>query len=267
MQTQGIFRSDIPRNKNGFISYAKALTVGRVYLIKDGRLLIYLGHDTMDNFVFYHLCNMAIHLEYNHQGNKYDSVYIYNESLQLHFIMEMAKELINIKLDTNCFESLIGLPTILEEFECISFEQTYKKWLAKNKLFMKDNQYIPDLVSEDSSTSTKIQLMKVKSKDLQVGKAYVCGKSTIGTRSEGWRNTYVYLGRTKQGNYMWIFVGCPKDFKANPLGTIETYRSMYGIETTKQNKDVFECTYYTDLPIIQLHGELYNHVQRTIAYL
>lgn len=47
----------------------------------------------------------------------------------------------------------------------------------------------------------------VKSRDLEIGRAYCGGSAHSGTRYEGFRNTFVYLGRTKSKGYLWLFVG------------------------------------------------------------
>ena len=70
----------------------------------------------------------------------------------------------------------------------------------------------------------------VSARDLTVGCLYFSGQSP-------WRSTYCYMGRDEDKNFVWLYIGNEKEFKASPEKYVNDpfYRC---IEQTKSNKKV-----------------------------
>lgn len=89
----------------------------------------------------------------------------------------------------------------------------------------------------------------VKTKDLVPGACYISTKNEFsrGTELEGWRETYVFLGRTDHGGFLWGFVGAPRIYMANPVNIANTYFSEAAItgnlSVTQSNKRITKLTY------------------------
>lgn len=189
---------------------AKDLKSGTVYVFKDGRVSIYLGRNTKNEYCFYNVCTCLF--------VRYDS-YIFtlgNYDIQLKHIMQMIDEVLHTQMQQN----VLVLRTMPSLFKTTLFEDKprVKTWYTQN-LIQRPNA--PKLVDDDVNVS-----IYVGAKDLQAGHLYYTG-------SNPWRSTYLYLGRNSQKEFVWWFV-CNDDYLQNKSVDYFVRES----ECTKTNKKV-----------------------------
>ena len=92
----------------------------------------------------------------------------------------------------------------------------------------------------------------VKVKDLQVGHIYVTGEKLVGQAYEGWRATYMYLGRNKSKEFLYLFIGDLSETKNCGEEAIYKLVNLYGggfgahddFSSHKSNKRVFKMQTY-----------------------
>ena len=94
----------------------------------------------------------------------------------------------------------------------------------------------------------------VKVKDMQLGHIYVSSPSLLGTKVEGWRCTYLYLGRnvnTKQ--FVYLFIGTLNGKNRYNEKEIYDLINLYGdgsfhsnFEITKSNKKLYKMQTFKD---------------------
>ena len=119
----------------------------------------------------------------------------------------------------------------------------------------------------------------IKTRDLEIGKCYTQTKNKflVGTELEGFREVYVYLGRTDSRNFLWGYVGHPKHFLENPEWVADTYwkeKTLYdNLRTTKNNKKVSKFTFEGYLPINnitlnfdKLSDETKDRIEKAVKY-
>lgn len=191
----------------------KDLKCGYLYIIKDGRLALYLGK-TVDNlFCFYICCNIRF-------KNISSTILSFaNYDIQLNALLYMCKELMNHKVFIESIFVLKGLPKIYCEFPFLNFKDTYKTWYSKSKMVLDNLPVLSEITGQKSDSGY------VKSKDLVPGTLYYTG--------ECWRSEYVYLGRTSDKRYVWYFIGNEDILIKTPANLL-----LSKAETTKNNKKV-----------------------------
>lgn len=117
----------------------------------------------------------------------------------------------------------------------------------------------------------------VKVKDLEVGHIYVTSLSLLGTNVEGWRRTYLYLGRNKKTNqFIYLFIGSLSDVNKydekeiyNLVNLYATTGSSSNFEVTKSNKKLYKMKTYSEFNSFQLDinsSYLDNIVKETIYF-
>ncbi len=98
----------------------------------------------------------------------------------------------------------------------------------------------------------------VKAQDLRVGRLYVTQASRVGTPLELYCPAYVYLGRTRSGYFMWLYVGLEDTVRSDgpddrltdgvdPGGpvcsrTVGAYLTPINVDVTRHNKRCFVPT-------------------------
>lgn len=197
----------------------KDLVIGRVYLIKDGRLMLYLGKSTTGMYIFYVMA--SAYLEYTRD----DGVTFGNYNIQVKGLVNIINESMNNVGVIGCLLQYKGLPKIHGEFPLVNFEHKYNRWYTISFTQMFSNKVPNNLPKLASMTNKPIETGYVKAKDLVQGNIYYSGAC--------WRSTYVYLGRKTSGEYIWYFVGNEKMLIGTPARDLLNHS-----EVTKQNKKV-----------------------------
>lgn len=195
----------------------KELVAGRVYVIKDGRIMLYLGRDLTGLYIFYTMASAFLAWP----GNS--KVTFGNYEAQLNGLVNIVNTSMNRAGIESCIWSYRGIPKIYGEFPFVNFEDKYKKWysLSFSNLF-DSNVNVPVLASISNKPIPK---EFVSSNELIPGELYYGGQC--------WRNTYVYLGRNSKKEYLWYFVGSEEY-----LVQASAINLLYDCEKTKQNKRV-----------------------------
>ena len=192
---------------------ANQLVPGRIYLAKDGRLMLYLGMSLKGMFLFYVLA--SAYLECTDRISK--CVTYENYDWQ---ILELKTTINNIMNHTGNRNSLLdykNVPKLYGEFPFLWYEDTYKMWY--NNSF--NNAKVPSI----ASTKEDIKTGFVSVKDLVPGNLYYSGQC--------WRSCYVYLGRKSTKEFIWYFIG-----NESILMESSAIQLLRNSETTKNNKKV-----------------------------
>lgn len=168
---------------------AKDLKEGHVYLIKDGRVMLYLGQENNARYVFY-VCGSLVY-----ECTKKYSVYtVSNYDLQTEYMKNLCNSLMEHDVYAESITVLKGVPTIYSEFTLVEYEKTWKEWYLKS--FKKFKNSLPELSFINNAQS---DAGFVKANDLIPGHIYYGGNA--------WRSTWVYLGRSTKGQFVWYFIG------------------------------------------------------------
>lgn len=197
----------------------KDLVEGHVYIIKDGRIAIYLGKTVNDLYCFYICC--SAYFKISRQGVSYtkNMLSFANYDIQLNSIINMCNALIKHQAYYESMTTLKGIPKIYCEFPFVNYEGLYKNWYMKSQLASGNLPII------SSISNTKPNSGFVGAKDLVPGRLYYSGAC--------WRAEYVYLGRTSDKRFIWYFIG-----NEDILIKSSAYQLLQRAETTKSNKKV-----------------------------
>ena len=214
----------------------KDLHSGNVYIFKDGRCYAYLGKDNENNHVFYYCASLMLIEEYRNSR-----ILIANEEVILPHIIEICDRVFATPYKKELLYKTKNLPSIV--YELYAIKNDYKKWILKNKV-LGNKEGLPEL--QTMGAKVKDGYKPVKIKDLIPGKVYVTGEASIGTLNEGWRTTYIYLGRNSNKELVWLFIGTLDSFKISKRDVYDTI-DVYGCATknydkTSINKRVFTPT-------------------------
>ena len=163
------------------------LISGHIYLIKDGRLCLYLGNASNGLYVFYPLA--SAYLIQVCDNNFHTFVTYGNYEWQIYGL----KQTIEMSMQNNGDEENIleykGIPKIYGEFPFVNYENIYLSWYMTS--FQDKN--VPVVASGRINTGF------VPARSLIPGCLYYSGSC--------WRATYVYLGRTSDKRFLWYFIG------------------------------------------------------------
>lgn len=99
---------------NGDFLKARDLQVGYLYLVKDGRLVIYLGKDILNRFVFYNIGNCLYQ-----RGNRYMTLAHYDAQVQ--YLVAMARAVLSRRVDVAMLGVYRSIPKLCCEFPYITF--------------------------------------------------------------------------------------------------------------------------------------------------
>lgn len=211
------------------------LTVGSLYLWKDGHCRIFLGvvgdgfrgipnaqRYTAGQLVFYNVGMLAL---YNISQEK---VGILNEPVVLRFLNAQVAELLHsCAIDASAIDVYSSMPQIytclregiLQMVTCEPAEQ----WLKLVGL-------MGIVTSTKKATSTG---EFVRATELEVGRVYYVGQSAL-------RSCFVFLGHSRVDNsFIWCFIGNPEAFVSAPMDYVTTYGH---VECTCTNKRVHAVT-------------------------
>lgn len=186
---------------------AKDIKVGKAYIVKDGRVMLYCGKNITDNYVFILLDNVfIINTGYYRVGNAYVNNYkIYAHETLGKYITQACKDVLNIGLDELLLVKLRGMPSLYCEYIYASMsEQDYFAWYRKRNIL---NRSFSSEIPQYTDGGVKKKRESIK----QVpGTVYL-------TTNDG--ESYLYLGKDICGDYVYVYVGrCNLNmFNMNPL--------------------------------------------------
>lgn len=186
------------------------LVQGRIYLVKDGRLLLYLGTSVNGLLIFYALA--SVYLEHTDGFVTYG-----NYDWQIQGLKVTINNILNHKGNKSSLLEYKGIPKLYGEFPFLKYEDSYKMWYIKS--FDSDNT--PNIANSIKEVNSGF----VATKDLVPGNLYYSG--------ECWRSCFVYLGRKSTKEYIWFYIS-----NESTLVQSTARQLLYRSETTKNNKKV-----------------------------
>lgn len=204
---------------------AKDLVTGNCYVDKSGVVTIYIGKLSDNRYVFYDLFCMILSYD-NYVATGGCEVYPRDKKLAIKLACEYSKLIFNTPFR---FKEARVVRTLPKLFGCIGTSaniQTVLGWITKSRLLREEE--IPKIYT--SNENLKKDSIWVSSKDLIVGAFYFGGQSP-------YRNTFCYLGRTKDKGYIWYFIGNEKAFLGDPDKCI-VENVFNDISITRSNKKV-----------------------------
>lgn len=193
---------------------ADDLQIGHCYLYKDGRLVVYIGRSSCNEFVFYEIASCL----YKSTDSYYIHTLAHYED-QVKMLSALAIKIMGKKIDITSLVVLKGMPKLYCEFPYCDFESTLGDWWEKN---IKAGAKLPELTQNAKKNAKNIY---VGAKDIVPGELYYTGGL--------WRSLYLYLGRDSQKNFCWYFVGNENILRRNDLREY-----LVNCERTKSNKHV-----------------------------
>lgn len=240
---------------------AAELVVGQVYVAKDGRMLLYIGRDVKRLYVFYFIGIMALRESSYEPGVPQHGRWLtaVNEAYLMPYYRSMLADAMGSTPNWKCITKLSNMPNLVGTIYQYSldsirefFSRTYEKWGAELVKIAELNYGAKGLHKKEVTK----EYTPVKASELIPGKIYICGRVTdIGTRYEGYRATYVYLGKVN-GGYTWLCIDWLEDVKdceKQLRERIELYSRHYGnVERTSGEKIVYEPVFYKVARKLQL---------------
>lgn len=109
------------------------LVIGHVYLYKDGRLVVYLGKNNFDKFVFYTLANVL------YTNIDWHTLTLAHYNTQIEYLIGLSETLMKHKCDIDCIVELKGMPQLYCEFPFISYDKELSLWWTKNVVYLRVN--------------------------------------------------------------------------------------------------------------------------------
>lgn len=191
---------------------AKDLVPGLVYVVKDGRLLLYLGQATNADYCFYVIASAYLVFDKN------SNITFGNYEWQVLGLTKICDLSISHPANKNCILQYKGIPKIHGIFNLVNYTARYKMWYISS--FNDIN--VPNI---SNITHSNINLGYVRTKDLIPGNLYYTGGC--------WRSTYVYLGRTSSKKFVWFYIGNEETLLRAQASDLLMYA-----EVTKNNKKV-----------------------------
>lgn len=214
---------DYIRYKDGEWLKEKDLLPGKVYLIKDGRLMLYIGRTVQGEYVFYVFASSYL------VEDESRMITFGNYRHQIPGLLQIINNCMSNPGNTLSLLVYRTLPKIHGEFTYANLQDKYAKWytLSFSNMFSNKTMDIPIIAS---FSNKPIVTEYVKSKDLIPGHLYYSGQC--------WRATYLYVGRKSNKEYVWYFIGNEREL-ANYRNMVDLLHSwMKQIHTTRQIKKV-----------------------------
>ncbi|MBR1453853.1 MAG: hypothetical protein IJ593_04340 [Lachnospiraceae bacterium] len=221
---------------------ANELETGNVYLLHDGRLMLYLGKGSDEKLNFYRITSIDIDISYD------NNIEIINKNIVLPHIQSICESVANSELDGKCLLKYTNIPRIIAYIYRIKYigsadqNNSVLGLLKRIEAVNKHNNL--------SDNTDKNNYKPVGVRDLEPGRVYLCGASQLGKQYEGWRATYIFLGRTLTKKFVWVFVGSPEIVKSNEYLQYLTSRN---VDVTMSNKKCYKPIYYKELNKFKLN--------------
>lgn len=201
---------------------------GKVYVIKDGRVVLYIGKDIFDRNVFYHIGSLLL---YYVDG---DSIGIAHQDLQLASLHSLFVQLMKQKCNARHLQCMKGLPKAYGEFPLEREIEDVRGW------YQGSGENLPKLAEVGEKPAVNIY---VKGADLVPGELYYTGGLH--------RSLYLYLGRDSSKRYCWWFVG-----NEDILRKCNLRQFVAGAERTKSPKKVKKLSYAPQDPTAHISADV-----------
>lgn len=212
----------------------KNLKQGLVYVVKDGRLLLYCGKANTEEYLFYLVGSVNLV-----SGVNWGTRAIYNFEFMHPYILDSVTKMMNSLINVKGVLLYRTIPFCIGVYPNLDFSSSLMTWLAKNKLCVKD------FGSAVNFTENK-KPQYVKAKDLVEGKVY--------TTASSYAEDYVYLGKDRDNNYCWVFIGNHDWFSKNPYSYLNGYIQLDRTKTMKKLKGVSKMYLDFKLDMHQVRG-------------
>lgn len=193
---------------------SKALQPGKVYIAKDGKVMLYLGRLHDARYLFY-LFTLAL-LKDDYSSN----VTIVNYKAQTLGLCTTINASMSGMIKPECLLAYKIIPKIYGEFSLVNLDAIYKNWYAKCQALKGG-----ELPSVFDSLGEGAKTPYVHSKDLIPGEIYYTG--------DCWRSVYAYLGRNSERDYIWYYLCNGRITLGNSGGLVS-----HLMRRTRQNKKV-----------------------------
>ncbi len=201
--------------KNDFITKTK-LELGAFYLIKDGRIICYMGQNVNGDYVFIETVSTVIVEDWENR-----EIHIQNEELFMPAFTQCADLIKNNpdKLEEKCILSYKNIPQIYGKLDYIPVIEDVKQFMLQTKYTKKMADRV--MTSKDKGY--------VSAKDLEIGRMY-----------GDWGNWHVYLGRNSKKEFCWLYCGNPWALSEKGVCYLDLYLrfSIDDLQTTKNNKKI-----------------------------
>ena len=188
---------------------------GKVYVIKDGRVMLYIGKDIFNRNVFYLIGSLLLRVE------NYDEVGIAHQDLQLAALHSLFEQLMREKCDAKYLQCMKGLPKAYSELPLECEVKDVRGW------YQSSGKDLPELAAVGENPADNIY---VKGSDLIPGELYYTGSL--------WRALYLYLGQDSSKRYCWYFVD-----NEDILRQCDVRQFVAEAERTKSPKKVKKLSY------------------------
>lgn len=195
---------------------------GKVYMLRSGCLMMYIGRDKTDDMVFYSLAQCAL------QNCDFNKVRIIHQAAQEKYLTELIQHILSAPWDASSFICYSTKPQI--RMVWADFTNCFPALRVANRGLLESM----GITCEPSNKNANSSFVKVK--DLVPGAIYYTGSSP-------WRATYMYLGRDYENNFVYAFIGSPKDLIANPYNYIS--RGNTHVDRVKTAKKVRNYSFAT----------------------
>lgn len=227
---------------------------GYLCITGDDRVLLYLGVGNDGSYLFYPVCKLMLK-DVSHKPGVPVGYYVaYADEARLMPLYKMAAEALpksladpELLIRYRSFPGVYGLFMKVEYTIGQLVEWVNKMWPGG------DYSEVVTALTAQGHSHIQQKYKPVKSSELEVGKLYVTNKSTIGEHDEGFRCTWMYLGRTghqSSAEYVYLFFGTPFDeIKTKAQVDEDVQRSMNARlwAITKNPKTLYRPVKYTKI--------------------
>lgn len=212
------------------------LKIGTVYITINGALYLYLGKSAKGELIFYWITSIGV------MKNDDNTMFmIVNEEIIMPHIESICSTITNFRINKDSIKKLNTMPAIAGSIYDIP---NIKQWIIKNNLI---GNNIKEVSHGVISSEVNQEYKPVPAEELEIGKIYVGSKSTLGTRNEGYRSSWIYLGKTARG-YKYNFIGHLEPFRNKDASIIEIKKDLEiyedNIEITKTPKKLYRPVFY-----------------------
>lgn len=182
--------SDLRLNLDKRLS-KKDIIPGKLYIAHNNLIMLYIG-TTLDSLESHHLFYKLVPLmtQEVHNTTTGRSLQVINSDIQIPGLCKLITFYLSNKGNRDLLVEYTNIPNLIGEFTYLDFSAQYKDWYTKSFNGVEGTPVIDE--------SNIIKTNYVGSRELIPGCLYY--------GSGCWRNTFVYLGRNSNKEYMWYFV-------------------------------------------------------------
>lgn len=164
------------------------LQEGKVYIIKDGRLLLYCGKINTEEYLFYLVGTVAIMSARTQLGMKT----IYNFDFMHSYVVDSVINIMKKPANLNGMLTYRTIPFCVIEYPDLDFSSGLDIWLKISNFAVKG-------FSNKVKITSNIKPSYVKASELEVGRIYVTASI--------YKETYIYIGKDDLGYFRFVFIG------------------------------------------------------------